>query len=125
MKEVSVRQLIKKLDTIFSKYIRARDNYTCYTCRKQLEPRYSQAGHFNSRMHHSTRFDERNVHAQCYACNVMMHGNALEYAKRLLEDYGQEVIDDLWKKKHETKHWSAKELQELIDVYKQKLDKLL
>ena len=65
-------KLIKKLDTVFSQYVRLsnaddRGYCTCVTCGKkgQMEDRRNnQAGHFISRANYSTRWDERNVKPQ-------------------------------------------------------------
>jgi len=39
-------KLKKKLWQVFSKYIRARDNYTCVTCGKKGEGSGIHAGHY-------------------------------------------------------------------------------
>ena len=76
LKKPTVSSLKKKLDIIFSKYIRLKDadpsgNVECYTCGvvKQWEKDGMQAGHFMSRKHTITRWDEQNVKPQCYTCN--------------------------------------------------------
>lgn len=65
--------LVRKLDGIFSKYIRLRDAMPngycrCISC-GQIKP-FSDfdAGHFYSRKHMGTRFDEDNVWAECKYC---------------------------------------------------------
>lgn len=64
------RKLIKKLDRIFSKYIRLRDTKTgfglCITCESLISFTNCDAGHFVTRDRIATRYDERNVNAQCY-----------------------------------------------------------
>lgn len=66
--------LKEKLDKVFSMFIRLRDTmpngyFRCISC-GQIKP-FEQAdcGHFHSRRHLSTRFDEDNAHAECRACN--------------------------------------------------------
>jgi len=57
-----------------------------------------QGGHFipkGSKGESGVRFDERNVHAQCPDCNAFNQGKTLEYRDYMLEEYGQEVIDEL------------------------------
>ena len=62
-KKLTRTKLVKKLDTIFSQYIRKvnSDNEisTCFTCGKQDHWKKLQNGHFQSRRHYSTRWDER------------------------------------------------------------------
>lgn len=66
--------LVKKLDRVFSEYIRLRDAtpngyIRCISC-GQLKPFSAfDAGHFHSRRHMSTRFDEDNVQSECKGCN--------------------------------------------------------
>ena len=54
-----------------------------------------QAGHFIDGHMNAIMFDLRGIHPQCFACNCMKHGNKVEYYKFMLEEYGQEVIDEL------------------------------
>jgi hypothetical protein len=51
-----------------------------------------QAGHF---IHNVLDFDERNIHAQCVACNKFKHGMGQEYAIRIVQKYGPECLLDL------------------------------
>ena len=57
-KKASRKTIVKKLDTIFSIYIRRRyskdDISECVTCGKQDHWKSLQAGHFMSRKHYST-----------------------------------------------------------------------
>lgn len=80
-KTKSVSKLKKELDVVFGRFIKYRDGKmvdgewvcVCVTCNKRFVyrdrdgKRYMniQAGHFMSRSYSATRFDERNVHAQC------------------------------------------------------------
>ena len=69
----SISKLKKKLDTIFSFYIRLRGvddngNNQCCTCGKIDNWRNLQCGHFVSRKHMATRFYELNCFPQCVGC---------------------------------------------------------
>ena len=61
--------LVRQLDDVFSKYIRLRDAMPngycrCISC-GQIKPFHDfDAGHFYSRKHMGTRFDEDNVWAE-------------------------------------------------------------
>lgn len=70
--------LVKNLDTVFSQYIRlryAKDEIAeCVTCGKKDHYKKLQCGHFMSRRHYSTRWDENNVGVQCYGCNITSQG---------------------------------------------------
>ena len=56
-----------------------------------------QCGHFNPRQYLRTRWDERNNHCQCYACNFLYNGQPSRYAQHLIEDFGLEIINELEK----------------------------
>ena len=80
-KKPSRKYLVKKLDTLFSLYIRLKSadkygNVKCYTCNtKRHYKDYMQCGHFISRRHYITRWKETNAKPQCYSCNVGNQGN--------------------------------------------------
>ena len=84
-----------------------------------------QAGHYvPAGAGNSCYFDERNVHCQCYRCNIMLYGNMDEYAYQMKKKYGDQVIEELRKKKRTIKQFSISELEELLETYKQKLKNL-
>ena len=121
--------LVAKLDKVFSRYIRLRDcmpngYFRCISC-GQIKP-YEQAdcGHFHSRRHMATRFDEDNAHAECRACNRFSADHLINYEKNLIAKIGQTRYDKLAWKAGATKKWSDFELQELIKYYTILVDKL-
>lgn len=89
----------KELDAVFSRYVRNRDNNTCYTCGKVSEPTKSQNGHFVPRQYLAVRWDEVNCHCQCYACNVLYNGQPSAYAARLEKEYGVGTVEMLESKR--------------------------
>lgn len=113
---------VKKLDSLFSMYIRQKySNHfgmtQCYTCDKQFHWKDAQNGHYISRGHMATRWDEENCRVQGVECNVFKNGNYVEYSARLIEEIGLEKYKELVKKKYTIKQFSIKELQELIKYY--------
>jgi len=116
----------KKLWTIFSLYIRTRDNFTCFTCGKKGDGKGMHAGHMIPRAvgGMSLYFNEFNVHAQCYYCNINLGGNGAIYAKKFIEKYGQEKFDELIElKEHGYKKYTIEEYKNLIEYYKLELKK--
>lgn len=69
----SLKRLKKEADRVFSVWIRNRDSIdgiaTCCTCGARMPWQEIQNGHFVSRKHFVTRWDERNCAAQCAKCN--------------------------------------------------------
>jgi len=119
-------KLVKKLDVVFSKYIRLssadkRGMCTCVTCGKQYHWKNIQAGHFMSRKHYSTRWDESNVKPQCCGCNMFKQGEQYKYSIFL----GSELANDLYLKSKETVKFSTTDLEEMIDEYTTKLKPFL
>ena len=119
-KAESVTTLKKKLDAIFSLYIRQKyaddsGNVECYTCGVVKPIKAIQNGHFWSRSHLSVRWDEDNCRCQCSGCNVFKHGNYIVYTTKLLNEIGEEEFDKLWQKKNllfsPTKEWLIKQIE--------------
>ena len=123
-KKPTRKTLITKLDKVFSEYIRRRyaknEIATCVTCGKKDHWKKLQAGHFMSRKHYATRFDEDNVEVQCSACNVFRYGEQYLFAKYL----GTEKADMLLAKSRETVKFPDWEIQEMIELYKNKIKDL-
>ena len=123
-KKPTITQLKKTLWPIFSKWIRQRDNYTCYTCGKNMldNPSSCHAGHYVPQSKgNRLRFDERNVHAQCVTCNSFRSGNLAEYALQLENEYGLGVLQEFDWVKNDPKKFKREELQDMIDDYRQRL----
>jgi len=113
---------VKKLDRVFSEYIRQKNADTfgmtrCYTCDKTAHWKDLQNGHYISRGHMATRWLEENCRVQCSGCNIFKRGNYTEYAYRLLQEIGREGLDALMEKKKEIKQWSIQDLKTEIQKY--------
>lgn len=111
-----------KLDKEFSLYIRLRDSnnsyFKCISC-SEIKP-FSQAdaGHYFSRTHLSTRFDEMNVHAECRHCNRFKADHLEYYRANLIKKIGQQNFDLLKWKQSQTSKLSEFEYEQLIKYYK-------
>ena len=128
MKKKSRKNLIVALDRVFSKYIRTkyiRDNFVeCVTCNRKYPINKIQAGHFMSRKHYSTRWDEENIFPQCYGCNVMQQGQQYLFSKFIDEKFGEGYSDVLLLKSRETVKFADYELDEMIRDYTKRLKDL-
>lgn len=121
MKKPTVGKLKKKLWTVFSKYIRERDNYICFTCGRYGEGSGMHAGHFipKSVGGIALYFHEDNVHAQCYNCNINLGGNQYIYGKKL-GDKAEELYDI---KNKVIEKWTIADYEEKIEHYTKELGK--
>jgi len=130
MRKVSRKTLVKKLDTIFSIFIRLRKAnkqgiVTCYTCNKKAywKGEGMQNGHFMSRKSYSTRWEELNCQVQCYACNVMRYGEQYKYGLELQKEYYKDLPEELLIQSKQIVKFSNIDLEEMINKYKDLVDK--
>ena len=125
IKKVSLKQLKKQLWKVFSLFIRQRDNYTCFTCGKVIEEKHkAHCGHFIdagiSKL--PLYFSEVNNNCQCISCNNFKSGNKAVYSYKLIQKYGDGIIQQLHElnAKPITK-WTAEEYNKLINYYNFKI----
>ncbi len=118
----------------FSKYIRARDcidstgsieEGRCYTCNKLFPFKGLQGGHFIPGRTNNLLFDEEQVHAQCYRCNIGLMGCWPEYLKRMVKDYGQERVDGMLMERHKIVKYTAQDYSDLKDKFKHDYEELV
>tara|TARA_R100001369_G_scaffold23515_1_gene43217 strand:+ start:2218 stop:2607 length:390 start_codon:yes stop_codon:yes gene_type:complete len=129
MKIKSRKNIVKRLDTVFSLYIRLKDSedemVKCFTCNKVSHYKKNmQCGHFQSRKSYSTRWDVTNCAVQCYGCNVMQQGRQYEFALNLIQKYGKQIVDDLIIKSKQIVKYSNDDLESMIIYYNNLLNKL-
>lgn len=122
-------KLVKKLDAVFSQYIRRRyadknGLAQCVTCGKKDHWKKLQAGHFISRKHYSTRWDETNVQVQCAGCNVFRYGEAYLFSLWLDTNIGEGTSMSLLEQSKRIAKISSYELSQLIIKYENILKEL-
>lgn len=128
MKNIS--KLKKELDKWFSLYIRLREAneygmVQCFTC-GTVKPynKGMQCGHFQSRTHLSTRFDEQNCQAQCVSCNMFKQGEQYKFSLQLNAKYGEGTADELLFFARQTVKFTRVDYEEKISYYKSTVNKL-
>jgi hypothetical protein len=115
-----------KIDKPFHEYIRRRDadndsGYCqCISCDKPIHFTESDAGHFISRGKLATRWDERNVNAQCRKCNRFEYGRQFEYSLKI----GTELAEQLLQESRAVFKLMEHEYQEIFETYRDKLKEL-
>ena len=132
MKKLTVSKLKKKLDKIYSIYIRLRDckalgyydKGLCFTCGKMYDFKDLQCGHYIPRSHNNTRYLEFNTHSQCRGCNIFKSGAMDVYALALQAKYGKNILKKLNKLKNVLKQFTVPELETLIEIYEEKTKEL-
>lgn len=121
--------LIKKLDKVFSLYIRLRDSmpngyFKCISCGQIKKFEQADCGHFYSRVHMATRFDEDNCSAECSGCNRFVSDHLIGYQTNLIKKIGLGRFELLGVKAHSTKKWSDFELEAMIKHYSNEVKRL-
>lgn len=122
---------IKKLDEVFSEFIRLRDSkpygfkaFKCISCGRVLPFTMADCGHFVKRSNMATRWDEENCHAQCIDCNRFRDGNYDAFNRSLVIRLGQDKVEELIRRGHQTVKFSKSEIDEKIRYYKEQIKEL-
>lgn len=124
------RQILeKKLDTIFSIYIRLSnaDKFgfcLCFTCGDRMFWKHIQCGHWISREIHALRWEVKNSKPQCGTCNGEMRGMFGTFKQKLEQKYGLETVDMIQRKMNETYKPTIAEMNEMISYFEKEVKKL-
>ena len=115
----------KKTQQIFNKYIRQRDIVCpCISCARFHSGQY-HAGHYRTvGANPELRFNERNCHKQCSACNNHLSGNLVNYRVRLLDKIGLEKVEEL-EGHHPPKRYTIENLKTLQRWFTRKTKRLM
>ena len=131
MPKTTTAKLKSKLDKIFSEYIRLRDsdhkgNCKCISCGKEASAFGGSihAGHFMSRRHLATRWDEKNVNSQCSYCNTFLNGNQYRASIGINNKYGNGTAEELEKRSKTIIKLSRVDYEEAIANIKEKIKQL-
>lgn len=115
------KYLLELAQKTVNTFIRMRDGKNCISCGKSGDTGAWHAGHFKAQGGNSAlRFDENNIHVQCYRCNVELSSNQSGYRPALIEKIGIDEVIRLETTKN-TKLWTVDELKDIIKTYKQKI----
>ena len=124
----TISKLKKELDKWFSLFIRLRNAskdgiVECWTCGKTAHYKKMHAGHFMSRKHHATRWNEDgNVQVQCPRCNLFGQGEQYAFGKLLdirIEEGRSEELQEL---SRTTVKYMRHEYEDMIKFYKEKVN---
>ena len=84
-------------DSLFSKWIRTRDSWTCQRCERKypVGDQRLQNSHFYGRSHENTRFEPDNCDSLCFGCHQHWTSSPAEYADWKLKKLGKKRYDSL------------------------------
>lgn len=122
-KKKTLPKLKNDLDKWFSVYIRTRyaddqGMVDCFTSGVRKHWKEVHCGHFQSRRHLATRWDEQNCQVQSVAENIYNQGNQFQFGLNLDKKYGKGTAEALLVKAQTTVKLSRVEIEELIQHYK-------
>ena len=128
-KKTKLSTLEKKLDKIFSQYIRLeqaddKGMCICVSCGVMKHWQDIDAGHFYSRRHRSVRWDEMNVHPECKWDNRFNVDHLHGYFAFMLNRYGEEKMQELTDRKNGTVKYTRLGLESMIEHYTEKVKQL-
>ena len=123
------KSLTRKLDEIFSIFIRLRDSDSqgigkCISCGKLIHWKKADNGHYIGRQHKATRWDEINCNLQCRHCNRFEEGFKVQYRIGLIQKYDLKTVELLELKQSNTSKINQFEMECLIKIYREKVKKL-
>lgn len=127
----SLKSLKKKAWKIFSIWVRKSKAdhagyVACCSC-GDMYPWNSGETHAGHWIHDKLDYDERNVHPQCYRCNLKFNwkkatsGYAIFMARKYGHKEMERIRQDAYKKGN---NYTREELKDIISSYKAKIDGL-
>src|SRR3990172_4522538 len=117
----------KKLDAVFSKFIRLRDKLTCQRCQKQFETFTTgiQCSHFFGRRHRATRWAEDNCVTLCGGCHMHLTANPALHRSWYQARLGDNAYIKLEYKHQKPAHFKQNDLNLLLNLYKNKVKEIM
>ena len=126
----TISKLKKELDKWFSLFIRLRDATDeglcqCFTCGKVSHYKSGmQNGHFQSRKHLATRWNQENCQVQCVGCNMFKAGEQYKFSIALDGKYGEGTAEELELLARTITKVSRIDYEDKISYYKDLVEKL-
>ena len=122
-------KVVATLDGWFSQWVRSKDadhagRVACFTCGIVKPWKELDAGHFQTRVKYSTRWDEMNVKPQCKGCNMSNGGHQYLFGLYLDQLYGTGAAEEVVRRSNELRKFSTVELREMAALYQQKVIEL-
>jgi len=120
------------LDKWFSKFIRLRDTMTngyvrCVTCGSIHHWKDVDNGHFQTRNHINTKYNEKNCNVQCTSCNDFGKGEQYKHGVYIDQKYGKGTSEMLFNLAHSPTmvKLTGPVITEMANRYREKVNELL
>ena len=95
----------------------------CVTCSRLYLWKRVHAGHFVGGRSNGVLFDERNIHVQCVQCNHYHGGNLAMYLMYMLNQYGEEVVEEIRRNRYSRVAFERDELMGMREWYRMRITK--
>ena len=127
------QKAMDRADMYFSRYIRLLYSVErsgilvskCYTCGSIHSMKSTDCGHWQRRGYKTTRFNENNARPQCRQCNHYYQGKPEVFERKLIEEIGQQSVNELKELAFETGDDSEQFYREQADIFRLKTKELL
>lgn len=118
----SIAKLKKKLDSVFSKWVRYSHSpdgvhVTCYTCGVTRPIKKMHNGHHISRAIPPTRYHVNNCRPQCVRCNTYLEGLQHVFAQNLRTEIGEDAYQMMIEESKQKWKWDRCQLEADIAHY--------
>jgi hypothetical protein len=114
---------IDKVDTLFSKCIRERDDHTCQWCGRQDGT--LQCSHIYGRRHRGTRWHPDNAKTLCFTCHRKWHESPVDAFKWVEGYLGIGLLDLVREQAYAVRKLTKADKEEIYQFYKQEYERLL
>lgn len=124
-RKVTISSAKKKADKWFSIYIRLRDSdwqgyARCITTGQKKHWKELDCGHFQTRQHLMTRWNELNCNAQSKMANGPLGGMQYEHGLAIDRRYGKGTADQMVALARTTRKFTIGDILDIADKYKEK-----
>lgn len=113
----------------FSLWVRMKDCdhdglVNCYTCGNKKVFELLHAGHGIGGRNNAILFEERVVRPQCVGCNLYGRGQYQIFTRKLIDELGLEVYDEIVSKARIPVKYSVQDYLDIESRYKEKVKSL-
>jgi hypothetical protein len=109
---------MREAQAAFNAWIRQRDkDLPCISCGRHHQGQWHAGHYLSTGARPELRFDERNVHKQCSACNTHLSGNLVLFRAGLIAKLGLESVEWL-EGPHEPRKYTIEDLRQIRDDYR-------
>ena len=112
---------LKKLDIVFSKLIRERNNYICQACCVNQREDLLDCAHILGRRVVALRWHPKNATALCRSCHMFYTEHPFDWRDWCVDQLGEGLVAELRRISNTTVKWSKSLREEIYQHYKSEL----